>query len=157
VVLVPLVVLMGTAFLFGWTFQPIETGSMAPQYPAGALAVVQPMDGADVRPGMTVVFTDPQDGTRLVAHRVVKALPGDPPAWQTKGDANAEPDPLPVPARAIRGRVLWVVPALGSLVTAIRGPQAVILFVGIPLGVLGITEVADRRRRTPRGRPAATG
>jgi hypothetical protein len=37
----------------------IETGSMGPRYPAGSLAIVEPFDPADVRPGMTVVFENP--------------------------------------------------------------------------------------------------
>jgi len=36
-----------------------------------------------------------------------------------------EPDPLPVRANAIYGRVFWTVPGLGSLVTMVRGAPAV--------------------------------
>ena len=75
-VMVPLAMLLGTAFLFGWKFQPIETGSMAPRYPAGSLAVVEPIDASDVEPGSTIVFEDPGSRGRLVAHRVVNVLPG---------------------------------------------------------------------------------
>src|SRR5262245_65771292 len=73
-VLLPLAILMGTAFPSGWRFQPIETGSMAPGYPAGSLAVVQPVDVTQVEPGMVVVFVDPQDASRLGADQVSKEL-----------------------------------------------------------------------------------
>lgn len=145
--LAPLVLLLVVAFLFGWKFQPIETASMAPRYPAGSLAVVEPMDPADVEPGMTIVFADPQGRDRLVAHRALKLLPGTTPAWQTKGDANAAPDPFPVQARDIQGRVVWAVPVIGQVVTALRGPQAVLLLVGLPLALLLITEMRAWRRR----------
>jgi len=145
-VVVPLTMLVATAFLFGWKFQPIETGSMAPHYPAGSLAVVEPIDGSDVQPGITLVFEDPRDRSRLVAHRVVKALSGASPTWQTKGDANADPDPFPVPASAVQGRVRWSIPSLGWIVSAVRGPQAVALLVGLPLLLLLLLEVRDRRR-----------
>src|SRR6476620_295829 len=82
--LLPLAILLVTAFLFGWRFQPVETNSMAPGYPAGSLAVVQPVDVTEVKPGMVVVFVDPQDPGRLIAHRVVSQLPGNPPSFQTK-------------------------------------------------------------------------
>src|SRR5918992_1145850 len=68
-VLLPLCVLAGTAFLAGWRFQPIETASMAPNYPSGSLAVVEPVDAGLVGPGMVVVFEDPLVPGRLVAHR----------------------------------------------------------------------------------------
>ena len=105
-VLASFVLLLGAAFLVGWKFQPIETASMEPRLPVGSLAVVGPLDATRVEPGMTIVFVDPQAPDRLVAHAVVKLLPGTSPAWQTKGDANAEPDPFPVHANAIQGQVL---------------------------------------------------
>jgi signal peptidase I len=136
----------------GMRFQPLESGSMAPRYPMGSLAVVAPIDAAEVEPGMTIVFTDPLDPSRLIAHRAVKQLPGDPPAWQTKGDANAEVDTLPVHAGTVRGRIAWSIAGLGTLVTAVRGGPAVALLVGVPLALLVATELLDLRRR--RGTPS---
>jgi signal peptidase len=146
-VLLPLAVLLGVAAVSGWKFQPIETGSMAPRYPAGSLAIVEPVDAADVRPGMTIVFEDPFVRGRLVAHRVVKRLAGSSPAWATKGDANAEADPAPVHASAIQGRVRWAVPRLGRFVSVLHGGWTFALVVGVPLGVLLLTELAAVRRR----------
>lgn len=148
----PLAVLLGTAFLFGWRFQPVETNSMAPAYPAGALAVVQPIDAAEISPGMAIVFADPNNGARLIAHRVVKQLATDPPAFQTKGDANGTPDPLPVAAASVRGKVAWGIPGLGGLVTSLHGAPAVVLLVGLPITILVVTEVRDRRRKATTGR-----
>jgi signal peptidase len=153
-VLLPVAILLATGFVLGWRFQPIETSSMEPRYPAGSLAVVVPIDPAEVEPGMTIAFDDPLSRDRVVAHRVVRQLPGDSLAWETKGDANAESDPLPVHATAVRGRVAWTIPGLGSLVTALRGPQAVLLLVILPLVVLAWTELAERRRRA--AKPTAT-
>ncbi|MGZ8781973.1 MAG: signal peptidase I [Gaiellaceae bacterium] len=118
--LLTLAVLLGTAFLMGWKFQVVETGSMAPRYPAGSLAIVEPLDAVEVRPGMTVVFEDPFVRGRLVAHRVVKRLPGNSPVWMTKGDANAESDPAPVHAAALQGRVRWAIPGLGRVVSTLH-------------------------------------
>ena len=153
-VLLPVAILLGTAFLFGWRFQPIETGSMAPLYPQGSLAVVQPVEVTDVELGMVVVFVDPQDPGRLIAHRVVKQLAASPPSFQTKGDANAAVDPFPVAAAAVRGKVTWAVAGLGGLVTTVRGLPAILLLVVLPLVILLVTEVRDRRR--PAGASPAT-
>jgi signal peptidase I len=145
--LLPLAILLGVGFLLGWRFQPIETASMAPRYPAGSLAVVVPVDPSEIQPGMTIVFEDPLYRDRLVAHRVVRKLPGDALAWETKGDANGESDLLPVHVTGIRGRVGWAIPGLGTAVSVLRGPPAVLLLVILPLALLALTEIADRRRR----------
>ena len=157
-ILLPLVILLGSAFLMGLRFQPIESGSMAPRYPVGSLAVVEPIDAAAVAGGMTIVFADPLDPGRLVAHRAIRLLPGDLPTWQTKGDANLEPDPLPVHANAIYGRISWTIPGLGAVVTSVRGAPAVILFIIVPLTLLAGTEIREvrrRRRRDPGDRATA--
>ena len=146
--LLPLAILLGTAFLFGWRFQPIETNSMAPGYPAGSLAIVQPVEVGDIDSGMVIVFADPQDPSRLIVHRVVKELAGDSPAFKTKGDANAAADPFPVAAALVRGKVTWAVDGLGSFVTSVRGAPAIALLVVLPLVILVVTEVRDRRRPT---------
>jgi signal peptidase I len=152
-ILLPLCVLLGTAFLAGWKFQPIETASMAPNYPQGSLAVVEPVDAALVKAGMVVVFEDPLVRGRLVAHRVVKRLPGDTPRWVTKGDANDANDPVPISASAIQGRARWAVPGAGRVVSAATGWTSVLVLVGLPLALLLATELRPRSRR-PATRPA---
>ena len=145
-VMVPLVMMTVAAFLFGWRFQPVETGSMAPRFPVGSLAVVEPIDPADVGAGSVIVFVDQNNRSRLVAHRAIQRLDTDPPVWTTQGDANADPDAFPVPSRDIVGRVRWVIPGVGTLVTAVRGPLAVMLLVVLPLVVLVVLELLSLRR-----------
>lgn len=147
VVLVPLAVLMITVLLLGWQLQVIETGSMAPRIAAGSVAVVEQIDAADVRAGMVIVFEDPARHGRLVAHRAVKRLPGEGPVWQTRGDANASPDPYPVHAQEITGRVRWTIPRLGSVASALDTPITPALLIGLPLLLLAASEIADHRRR----------
>ena len=155
-VVVPVVALLVSAFLAGWKFQPITTASMAPHHQPGSLAVVEPLDASLVRPGMVIVFEDPMTRGRRVAHRVVEPLPGYPPKWKTKGDANAVNDPLPVSAQAIRGRVRWTIPGAGTLVTAFSGSLAPAVLVGIPLLLLALTEARARRtRRVRAGTPVS--
>lgn len=145
--LLPLAILLVTVVLLGWQLQVITTASMAPRFPAGSLAVIEPLDAADVRAGMTIVFSDPATPGRSVAHRAIKRLPGESPVWQTKGDANATPDPFPVGASAIQGRVRWVVPGLGRVASLFNEPVAMALLVGGPITALLVTEVAAGRQR----------
>jgi signal peptidase len=149
-ILLPLTILLGTAWLFGWKFQPVQTGSMAPAMPAGSLAIVQPVDPTRIGPGQLIVFSDPQDRARLVAHRIVRVLPGEPVRYETRGDANTASDPFPVPVTDIRGIVGWSVPGLGGFIGTVSGAPAVALLVVLPLAILVVTELdAYRRRRLP--------
>jgi signal peptidase len=148
------VVLPFTAFavgtwLAGYRLQPVLSASMEPSLPVGSLLVVAPIDASAVEPGMNVTFEDPVVAGRVVTHRIVRLTPGDELAFVTKGDANAEADPFPVPARSIRGRVLWAVPGLGVPVDWLAWPRGFVILVVVPgLALVGL-EVRSRRVTRP--------
>ena len=106
-VLAPFALASLVLFLLGWHLQPILSASMRPSYPSGALVAVEPIDASQVRPGMVIVFVDPRQPGRLVAHRVVEQVSGDRLAFRTRGDANVVDDPFPVSAESVQGRVRW--------------------------------------------------
>jgi signal peptidase len=150
VILTPLAALLATTWVMGWRLQVVTTASMNPLYPAGTLVAVEPIDAAAIEPGMVIVFRDPGHPDRLVAHRVVKRWPGEPSRWQTQGDANRDPDPWPVAAEDVRGRVRWGVPGLGSVVSKLSGWRGAAILVGGPLSLLGCSELSVHiRRRRP--------
>ncbi len=147
VVLAPIAALLATTWVLGWRLQVVETSSMRPLYPEGSLVAVEPIDAASVESGMVVVFRDPVYRDRLIAHRAVKRLPGEQPRWQTQGDANRDPDPWPVSAEDVRGRVRWGVPGLGRVVSALSGWRGAALLIGGPLGLLALSEWSAHVRR----------
>jgi len=107
---------------------------------------------------MVIVFRDPGSADRLVAHRAVKRWPGETSSWQTQGDANRDPDPWPVAADDVRGRVRWGVPGLGSVVSKLSGWPGAVALVGFPLGLLAVSECSDyMRRRQARSSLTANG
>jgi len=150
--LLPLATFLVATWLLGWQLQAVLSGSMSPTYPVGSLLVVGQIDASDVRAGMPIVFEDPLEPGRIVTHRVVAPVPDDASAFHTRGDANAAADPAAVPARLVRGRVLWSVSGLGTALDWLRWPNGFLLLVAFPAALLAVTEVRDRRR-TPR--PAA--
>src|SRR5689334_978023 len=152
VVLIPLSIFLVASWLLGWQLVSVQTGSMSPTFDVGSLVVVGPVDPADVEVGMAIAFRDPADATRLVTHRVVGLAPGAELAFITKGDANATADPVPVPARLVRGRALWHVTYLGTVMDWLQWPRSFLLLVVIPSAALLLLEV---RARLPRLRPQA--
>jgi signal peptidase len=144
--LLPLATFLVAAWLLGWQLQSVETGSMSPTYPVGSLLVVGQIDAAAVQPGMAITFEDPGQPGRLVTHRVEQVAPGATLAFVTHGDANATADAVPVPARLVRGRVLWSVTALGTLMGWLQWPRSFVLLVAVPLALLAGLDLRDRRR-----------
>lgn len=145
--LLPLSTFLVATWLLGWQLQSVQSGSMSPTFAEGSLLVVAHVDPADVEPGMAITFEDPAAAGKIVTHRVVGIAPGQVPAFITKGDANATVDPSPIPARLVRGRVLWSVAQLGGLLDWLQWPRAFVVLVIVPSGWLLCLEWRDRRRR----------
>jgi signal peptidase len=146
-VLVPLTAFLVGVWVQGWQLQAVQSGSMEPTYPVGSLLVVEPIDASQVAPGMALVFRDPVDPARTVTHRVVGLVPGETLQFWTQGDANPARDPLPVPARFVRGRVRSDIVGLGFLMGWLRWPRSFLLLVVLP-GLLLIASQRNGGRRT---------
>ena len=102
----------------------IRGGSMEPAIPLGSIVVAGAVERApDV--GEVVIYTLPNGA--VVTHRVVGFEPVDGAAHlRTRGDANAQADPMLVDPVAVLGRVELVVPWLGYLAWLIGTPGGVI-------------------------------
>jgi signal peptidase I len=139
--------------LVGGAAMTVLTGSMAPDLPVGSVVLVRRVDPATLRVGDVATYRQ-AGGSNLVTHRIVAIdLTSRPITFTFQGDRNPVPDPQPVPATAIRGKVWFDVPYLGSLRERLgRGQPVVVL-----LGVLGLAAFSvrqfsavwrDRRRRS---------
>lgn len=127
----------------------IRGASMQPAIALGSLVVLDAGDPADLRIGDVVSFAAPNGTT--VTHRVVRFASENGTAYiGTKGDANADPDPVITPRGAILGRVATTVPGAGYLVTLLGAPIGLltVLLVAITLLVLAVLleELAAARR-----------
>lgn len=143
--LLPLAAFLVSAWVLGWQLLTVESGSMAPTFPVGSLLVSSQVDPTDVRVGMAITFEDPAKPGRLVTHRVVGLVPGEALRFWTQGDANNVRDAVPVPARNVRGRVLWQVPALGRVTEWLQFPRSFVLLVLLPAGLVAVVELRRRR------------
>jgi signal peptidase len=108
---------------------------MTPGIPVGAVVLVTPELPTKVRVGQVVTYQIPVLDHHVVSHRVVKVISGgERPVLQTKGDANAAPDPW---IFQVTDAQVWhvrtVLPGMGWLILALRKPwlhKAAVL--GIP-------------------------
>lgn len=114
-----LVILALTAHI---TLIMFSTGSMSPTIPAGAVAVVQRIDAAQIAVG-DVVTVD-REGELPVTHRVTSIDDGATDAERVitmRGDANATDDAFPYTVSSVR-IVLFSIPGIATLVAGMGNP-----------------------------------
>jgi len=155
------IALVVAALAFNVTIMLFATGSMSPTIPAGSAALVREIPVAEVRLGDVV--TVERDGRLPVTHRVVgiDASPsgdGERRALTLRGDANPVDDPSPYDVATVR-IVLWSVPGVAGVITALQQPVAL---GGLTLGLTALVLWAfwprgPRAPRPPRRRTGAPG
>ena len=104
----------------------VLTGSMRPAYNPGDVVAVKGIKAHEVcesvRPGQVITFMPNHDDRTLVTHRVVAVSP--PTDYEectvtTRGDAN-NVDDTPIPAKAVKGIVMYRVPYVGHVINAMQ-------------------------------------
>ena len=116
--------------LFGYRLYSVKTPSMTPQpggpaggFRAGDMVVVRLCDPQTVRTNDIITFVPGKDPNVYLTHRVVKVLDhineDKGLFFVTKGDANPSDDP-PVAAKAVIGKKVFSVPAIGGVIEFIR-------------------------------------
>jgi signal peptidase len=113
----------------------VRGGSMEPAIGLGSVIDVVHVQPADIRPGDVVTLKDAA-GT-LLSHRVnrVVSMP-DGIYIETKGDANASPDAVLVPASQVVGRVDATIPKVGYVLYLLTLPTGILTLVSVALTLL---------------------
>lgn len=159
--------------LVGLTPYAVLSGSMEPTYHVGALIYVQDAEPSEIRIGDPITFVVNEDllvATHRVVdievfttkeeavldengqpvldeegEPVMQEVPLEEPTYyyQTKGDANDEPDGAPVYHKNMIGRPVFSVPYLGYLSSWLQTPRGTIMGVSIALVLLILTFLPD--------------
>jgi hypothetical protein len=140
VVLVALFAIAVAAWdISGGSLLTMDTPSMCPSICVGALVADQPAHGP-VHVGELISFHPLPNSDEIYTHVVVKIFPGG--AIQTRGLANAKPDPWLITQKQVTGRVIFSVWELGWVFKI-----APFLVVGIALWALSWLFISRRSRR----------
>jgi signal peptidase len=136
----------------------VLTGSMTPDIPVGSVVIDRPVDPGTLKVGDIATYQKAPGVNEYITHRIVKIDTSKTPTMFTfKGDANRGPDITPVPAGAIRGKVWFHVPYLGTWRDAISGPMGrvvVIAVVALMLGGYSLRQIRESLRDRKRAAPA---
>lgn len=138
IVLCSMLVLPG---IFGYHMYHVLSGSMEPKMPVGSLIYVQEGTPEEVEAEDIIAFYSSLEDSGIITHRVVenKIVTG---TFTTKGDANEKEDPMPVPYDNYIGKVLFIIPWLGKVLTCMTSPYgkaaaACVVLLGAVLNFIG--------------------
>lgn len=140
--------------LFGVRAQIVQSGSMAPDLPVGALLAVRTVPADELVIG-DVVTVDRPSGRGLVTHRVVGIAPasGGAVSLRLKGDANAGEDPDPYLVSEVGKKVL-AVPGLGTLAALLQTRSGFAVAAGGTAVLLVASWAIPPRRRDEAPEPS---
>ena len=114
----------GMPKIFGYSFAVVVSGSMADEICIGDFIVTKEQSSYSV--GEVITFYDRESGT-YITHRIILVSES---GYATKGDANNAADDFSVPASAIVGKVVAVIPRFGKAVTFLQSPLGMLSVVG---------------------------
>lgn len=114
----------------------VQSGSMEPAMRVGGVVLVNKnIDIRDIAIGDVITFKTPsQDGMlSYTTHRVTDILfENGVQTFETKGDANEDPDSWVVPAESVMGQEVMAVPYIGYFVRYIKTPLGFMIVVVVP-------------------------
>ncbi|GAA0669315.1 signal peptidase I [Natronoarchaeum mannanilyticum] len=136
----------------------VLSDSMSPEIESGDAIIVEETDPASIQEGDVITFVRSDEGTP-VTHRVSGVdESGGQLSFETKGDANEQPDPTQVPAGNVIGAVAFTIPYIGYVIQFANTALGFVLLVALPLAALAGSEVwlLVKRRRDETARSDAS-
>ena len=123
--------------LFGFRQYIVATGSMEPKYKVGDLVFIRKTPEEKIKIGDIINYIS-ENGTDTITHRVTDIIKKDGQTYyQTKGDNNNSEDPELVKYRQVKGKLVFKISKLGTIITnLLTGTGIAILFVFILLSYL---------------------
>jgi signal peptidase len=114
----------------------LRGGSMSPAIPRGGIAIIAKDQLDALGAGDVVIYRVPS-GT-VITHRIIRVSnSGGVTYFETKGDANDAPDPDPIPATWVIGRVVLSVPLAGYLLALPSSPLGIVALASLVLCLMG--------------------
>jgi signal peptidase I len=145
-VMAPLIFIIGL-FLSGYLkTETVLSGSMSPAFNRGDIIVISRISPDDVKVNDIVTF---RTGKSLTTHRVISIGNS---SFLTKGDANGDPDPSPIPADSVIGKMIFVIPFYGYIGNFVRTPFGFLLMVVLPGALIIVFELRKILKCRKKGR-----
>ena len=124
----------------------VKDGGMEPAIPAGSMVYSAQVEPSTLSQGDVIVFYANETGSNPVTHRVVENKIADGKVI-TKGDANAQNDPEPVPYSNIIGKKVLSVPMLGYLAAPMESMLGKVAMGLVIIGAYLLTVIGSKMRK----------
>lgn len=130
----------------GYRFLIVQTGSMEPKIKVGSVVLMQPMRKIAThlplyKKGEVITFHPPDNKDILISHRITQVSEENAVfVYQTKGDANTNPDAKPINEANIVGKLTFIVPHIGKFVNFVKMPVGYLIMILIPALYIVISE-----------------
>lgn len=146
-----LLLVVQTSIIPGFEAKIVQSGSMEPAILTGSLVIVQASDSYAIN---DVVTFQSRSSDIPTTHRLIgDELQEGELRYETKGDANEDPDATFLRPEQIIGKVILSVPYLGYLLDFARQPLGFFLLIGIPVLLIAWEEVGvivkEMRKKRP--------
>lgn len=133
----------------------VLSGSMEPAIETGDVVLVKDVDTDTIGEGDVITYVRSGEETPTT-HRVISVEESDGErSFRTQGDANEDPDASPVPAEQVNGVIIFTIPYIGHVVEFANTPYGFAALVGVPFGLLFVSEAISFFRGS-RGTKAAS-
>lgn len=121
--------------LFGYKAFVILTGSMSPSIEPGDLVIVKDIPANEIKIDDVITFGSNKDN--ITTHRVKEIINDDSLKFITQGDANNIQDASPVEFRNVLGKVIRVIPNVGTSIKYIQENIIKIILITI-IAIFGV-------------------
>lgn len=117
-------------------YEPVLTENMEPSIPLGGLTLTKPTNAEMIQIGDIICFKFSE--STFIIQRVVNITSE---GFVTKSDANEDKDLKIVDSQDIVGKVVFVIPFLGYIVTFAQTTTGFFLFLIIPIILVTLYEI----------------
>lgn len=117
----------------GFRLFSVLSGSMEPAISKGSLILVRPVD--KYQTGDIITFRGEGDSKETVTHRIINVVEdkdNNKFGYETKGDANEDPDPELIARRRVIGKVMVKFPWLGHPVAFAQTQEGLLILIIVP-------------------------
>lgn len=132
-------------------FLIVLSGSMSPEMNPGDIVVSKYFDPDEIKINDVITFKFADNQKNCITHRVINITNEYGSIhFQTKGDANEDPDQGMVAATELIGKVVFTIPYLGYLPHFAHSPLGFIVLIvlpGILIIIVEIRNIAKNRKR----------
>lgn len=154
IIIAVLLVISQFDFKNGYRLYNIDSGSMTPAIKPGSLIISMPSQ--EYKKGDIIVFKFPNERKIkrpkfTATHRIYDIIrSGNTANFITKGDANKKPDIIPITKDLIIGKVAFVFPYIGYLVSFTKTQFGFIVLIIIPATIIVYSEIINIKNQALR-------